>query len=176
MFGADDLAALAAHARLAASGRKVVAGGADAQRQEPDYRRYARQCHSADCTEEMTGIERVPGSVSEYHRLPCPDCGSPCKIRTSEQMSKLTRAYKYQCTNVDCGGCYGATMEINRIISTSAIPDPKLNLPVSKNIKRDVIKAQMEFARTAQNEPYFHQQKKTDKPVTGSLFNRPLTE
>ena len=83
-------AALQAHARMADTGRKVVAGAA-AQAEQPkgEYQRYA--CRTDDAAEGM--FSSMPGMVREYQRVPCPDCGSPCLIRSSRQMSKLTREY-----------------------------------------------------------------------------------
>lgn len=159
-------AALQAHARMADTGRKVVAGAA-AQAEQPkgEYQRYA--CRGDDAAEGM--FSSMPGMVREYQRVPCPDCGSPCLIRSSRQMSKLTREYYYFCVNVECGGTYGATMEINRRISPSATPDPTINLPNSKHMRVDVIKAQMDYGQTS-DRPLLSDRA---KPVTGDLFGRP---
>ncbi|WP_284336735.1 ogr/Delta-like zinc finger family protein [Comamonas sp. NoAH] len=155
-------AALQAHERLAASGRKIAAGAAA---QVDDYQPYACQTESA-----AEGLfSSLPGMVREYQRVPCPDCGSPCLIRTSRQMSKLTREYYYFCVNAECGGTYGATMEINRRISPSAMPDPAINLPNSKHMRRDVIKAQMDYAQTS-DRPLLSERR---KPETGNLFDKP---
>lgn len=70
---------------------------------------------------------------------------------------------------MECGGTYGATMEINRRISPSATPDPTINLPNSKHMRVDVIKAQMDYGQTS-DRPLLSDRV---KPVTGDLFSRP---
>lgn len=161
-------AALQAHARLAGSGRKVEAGQAAALAapEDGDYKRMTCQGQDAG----LGLFSGLHGMVREYQRMPCPDCGNPCLIRTSRQMSQLTREYYYACINPECGGTYGATMEINRRISPSATPNPKVDLPVSQHVRRDVIRAQMDYARTAA-QPLLSTAPAL--PVTGGLFDRP---
>ncbi|WP_218240463.1 ogr/Delta-like zinc finger family protein [Comamonas fluminis] len=100
----------------------------------------------------------------ERTRLECPHCEHPCVIRTSRRMSKLTREYAYCCTNYECGHTFVASMEIQRTVSPSATPDPSVDLPLSSHVRRDLVRAQMDFARAAPHQAVL------TKPVTGDLF------
>lgn len=57
-------------------------------------------------------------------QLECPHCGSKARIRSSKQLSKLTRYAMCQCQNVACGHTFKALFEIVSTISPSAFPDP----------------------------------------------------
>ena len=98
-------------------------------------------------------------------RLRCPHCKEPCKSRTSFETSALTRTFVYECTNYECGHRFVAVMEIHYTTTLSSTPDPSVNLRVSKHIRRDLIRAQLDHALPAE-----HQTKHT-KPVTGDLFS-----
>lgn len=47
----------------------------------------------------------------------CPNCGERCLIQGSKVISRLTREFRLQCQNMDCGWTGVATMEIVHTIS-----------------------------------------------------------
>jgi len=49
---------------------------------------------------------------SGYHRMTCPHCGCPAIVRSSRQMSALTRSVVYVCKNIECGHIFAANTEI----------------------------------------------------------------
>lgn len=104
------------------------------------------------------------GTSRESMRLPCPHCRWPSVIRTSEQMSVLTRQYVYCCVNAECGHTFVATLEISRTLSPSATPDPSVSLPLSSHVRRDLVRVTLDHAASAE-----HQTRNTT-PVTGDLF------
>lgn len=104
------------------------------------------------------------GTNKESTRLPCPHCKWPSVIRTSEQMSVLTRQYVFCCANAECGHTFVATLEISRTLSPSATPDPSVNLPLSSHVRRDMLRVTLDHAASAE-----HQARNTT-PVTGDLF------
>ncbi len=105
-----------------------------------------------------------PELPREKHRLPCPHCEQPAVIRTSVQVSRLTREYMFCCTNPECGHTFVALTEVVRTLSPSATPDPSVCLPMSTHVRRDLLRAQLESAAQAVHTPCF------TRPVTGELF------
>lgn len=101
---------------------------------------------------------------SERTRLECPHCERPSIIRSSRRMSKLTREIAYCCLNPECGHTFVAMTEIVRTLSPSATPDPSVHLPLSSHVRRDLLRAQMDYAHLSPHSPMF------TKPVTGDLF------
>lgn len=104
------------------------------------------------------------GKSKEAMRLPCPHCKSPCVIRTSDQMSVLTRQYVFCCVNAECGHTFVATLEISRTLSPSATPNPSVNLPLSSHVRREMLRAQLDHAASAEHVT------KSTAPITGDLF------
>ena len=101
---------------------------------------------------------------SERTRLECPHCGTPSIIRSSRRMTKLTREIAYCCINPECGHTFVALTEIVRTLSPSATPDPSVHLPLSSHVRRDLLRAQMDYAQQSEHKPQF------SRPVTGDLF------
>lgn len=106
------------------------------------------------------------GTSKESTRLPCPHCKCPSVIRTSEQMSVLTRQYVFCCVNAECDHTFVATLEISRTLSPSATPDPSINLPLSSHVRRDMLRVQLDHATSAAHTP------RSTSPVTGDLFTQ----
>lgn len=104
------------------------------------------------------------GTGKEAMRLRCPHCASPCTIRSSEQMSVLTRQSFYCCVNAECGHTFVALTEIVRTLSPSATPDPSVNLPLSSHVRRDLLQATLEHAGVA---PHCT---RSTRAVNGDLF------
>lgn len=65
-------------------------------------------------------------------RVKCPHCKSSAKIRTSRNVSDLTKDLYCQCENVMCGHTFVAQIEAVRTISPSATPDPLVELQIGK--------------------------------------------
>lgn len=100
----------------------------------------------------MTTRRRVKGDCS---RLKCPHCGSVCAIRDSGQVTLLTRESIYACSNPECGHTFVGITEIVRTLSPSATPNPAVDLPLSRHIRRDVLRNQIDHARPADHGPLF---------------------
>lgn len=104
------------------------------------------------------------GTNKEAMRLQCPHCKCPCVIRTSEQITVITRQSVYCCVNAECGHTFVANTEIVRTLSPSATPDPSVNLPLSSHVRRDMLRVQLDHAASAAHTP------RSTAPVTGDLF------
>lgn len=98
-------------------------------------------------------------------RMKCPHCKKLSLCRTSKEESVLTRSFVYCCSNFECGHVFKAVMEIHYTISPSATPDPSVDLPMSTHVRRDIVRAQMDLARSASHEA------SQTTPVTGDLFS-----
>lgn len=100
----------------------------------------------------------------ERTRLQCPHCDEPAVIRTSTQITKLTRETTYCCTNAECGHTFNALTEIVRTLSPSATPNPSINLPLSSHVRRDMMRATLDHAQSSNYTPT------NTLPVTLELF------
>jgi len=61
--------------------------------------------------------------------LDCPQCGSPSRIRHSEQMTEHIRLQIFQCKRLGCGCQWKVLAETVAIIAGSALPGAQLSLP-----------------------------------------------
>lgn len=77
----------------------------------------------------------MSGSV---YKMVCPDCGGPLRVRNSVGQHPLFRNVFFQCMDINCGGGYGANMEITRIMSPSAKPNPNIKLPMADSALRRI--------------------------------------
>lgn len=100
----------------------------------------------------------------EGTRMACPHCEAQAEIRTSRLLSNTMRELIYVCTNVECGHTFVAMTEIVRTLSPSATPNPKVLLPLSTHVQRDMVKAVMDSAG------HSHHQAQYTPPATGDLF------
>jgi len=132
-----------------------------------DKARAAAGYTSQGCNQVVPAAKQsFKGTNKEAMRLPCPHCRWPSVIRTSEQMSVLTRQYVFCCVNAECGHTFVGTLEISRTLSPSATPDPSVCLPLSSHVRRDMLRLQLDHAASAE-----HTTRHTT-PVTGDLFNQ----
>lgn len=69
---------------------------------------------------------RNKGSIAR-----CPHCESPGFIRTSEEVTILHRDLWLQCSNVQCGHSWKASLAFVHTISMPVNPKEGLDLPVS---------------------------------------------
>ena len=81
----------------------------------------------------------------------CPHCKDAASARTSTQLSALYREVTYQCRNLLCGHVFVAGLEAIRTLSPSSIPDPEINLPLSRHVRQREIAVQLRL--TLENEP-----------------------
>lgn len=100
----------------------------------------------------------------EGTRMACPMCKASSEIRTSYMPSETMRETFYQCTNVECGCTFAFTGEISRILNPGATPNPKVNIPLSTHVRRDMVRVLLDNAGEAAHEARF------TTPVTGDLF------
>lgn len=142
----------APHRRVYVSGKLV----AKARAADKPASKAVQACN----TEYRANTKRAATAI----RIGCPHCEWPSVVRSSRPVTKLTREYAFACTNYECGHTFVAHMEIKHTVSPSATPDPSVNLPMSTHVRRDLLREQMECARTAE-----HKTEHT-RPVTGDLF------
>ncbi|GKS83237.1 ogr/Delta-like zinc finger family protein [Acidovorax sp. SUPP1855] len=83
--------------------------------------------------------------------------------RTSGQLTVTSRETVFACRNPECGHTFTAVTEINRTLSPSAIPDPKVVLPISSHVQRALLQHQLQTMPGAAYTPSTRQQ-------TGDLF------
>lgn len=65
-------------------------------------------------------------------RTSCPHCRCFAKVRSSETITALVKELRYQCTNLDCGHTFVASLTIDRTVVQSAMPNPRIRLPVGQ--------------------------------------------
>lgn len=96
--------------------------------------------------------------------MACPHCEAEAAIRTSRMVSDTMRELIYACSNTECGHTFLAVTEIRYTLSPSAIPNPKVLLPLSTHVRRDMVKAVMDSAG------HSHHNAQYTPPATGDLF------
>ncbi len=64
-------------------------------------------------------------------RINCPHCSSRATIRTSKEMSLISREVYFQCTNHECGHTWASLLSAIRTISPSQLPNPHVYIPHS---------------------------------------------
>lgn len=67
--------------------------------------------------------------------MKCPHCRSKSFIRSSEELSRITRKQYYQCSNLYCGHTFTAMQSVLDTLVPSACPDPTVKIPLSPNSK-----------------------------------------
>ncbi|MCO6549585.1 MAG: ogr/Delta-like zinc finger family protein [Gilliamella sp.] len=63
--------------------------------------------------------------------MKCPHCRSKTIIRTSEEISPITRKQYRQCTNIYCCHSFVVLQSISATIVPSAMPDPNVKIPLT---------------------------------------------
>ncbi len=81
--------------------------------------------------------------------IKCPHCTSRARAVKSREMTATMREVTYQCTNAHCGHTYVAGLEIMRTLSPSAMPNPLVNIPLSRHVERRLLNAQLDAAPVA---------------------------
>ncbi|MYM70508.1 transcriptional regulator [Pseudoduganella sp. FT55W] len=71
--------------------------------------------------------------------IPCPHCDARATARSSRQLSKTLREIYYQCTDVECGHTFVASLEATRTLSPSSKPRTEVRLPLSPAVVHRVM-------------------------------------
>lgn len=74
-------------------------------------------------------------------KLRCPHCRAVGDKRSSQSVSDTHRVIHYACSNVACGHTWRASESYEYGLSPSAIPDPRVNLPLRPMARQDVLEA-----------------------------------
>lgn len=67
-------------------------------------------------------------------RIKCPHCGSKANIRSSRELSEISRELYYQCENVECGHTWRSLLSMIRTIVPSRTPNPKVFIPLENKV------------------------------------------
>lgn len=68
----------------------------------------------------------------------CPHCKARCYVRTSVELSDLTRELMFLCTDVECAHSFVVRAEAVKTLSPSGKPDPSIYLPMAENVRKRV--------------------------------------
>lgn len=71
----------------------------------------------------------------------CPHCKGPSKIRSSTQVTPVYSEQLRLCENPLCGHIWIDSVEATRTLSISSTPDPEIQIPLSRHIRRDQVVA-----------------------------------
>ena len=99
-------------------------------------------------------------------KMKCPHCKSWSFTRSSTQLTDTSRESFLVCRNFECGHTFSVVSTINRTISPSATPNPKVVLPMSSHIQRQLIAHQLQSMPAAEYTPT----SKSARQTTGDLF------
>jgi hypothetical protein len=86
-----------------------------------------------------------PQAFGRADRLRCPHCKFAGRRRSSREITPTHRDIYYQCTNLFCGHTWKASETYDYGIVPSAIPDPRVTLPLRAVSRQDA----MEITRPA---------------------------
>lgn len=65
-------------------------------------------------------------------KIRCPHCRAVAAVRSSKDLTPLYRELRLQCTDIECGGTYVASVTIDRMIVPSQKPNPRVRLKVGQ--------------------------------------------
>jgi hypothetical protein len=71
----------------------------------------------------------------------CPHCNVPAKIRTSREITITVREIYFTCRTPACNHSFVAQLTYVHGLSPSAIPDPRIDLPMRTIPRQQVINA-----------------------------------
>lgn len=63
-------------------------------------------------------------------KIRCPHCRAVAAVRSSKDLTPVFRELRLQCTDIDCGGTYVASLTIDRMIVASQKPNPRVKLKI----------------------------------------------
>lgn len=101
----------------------------------------------------------------EGTRMECAHCGAQSVIRHGRVVNKTLREVIYQCTDVECGHCFVVVQETVRSLTPSGKPNPTVNIPLSKHLRRGMVRVLLDNAAEADHIPVT-----PIEPMTGDLF------
>ncbi len=78
--------------------------------------------------------------------MQCPHCEHTVTARTSPKQTAIYREVVYQCRNVQCGHVLVCGLEAIHTLSPSAMPNPEVNLALSRFVQRCQLISQLQFA------------------------------
>jgi ssDNA-binding Zn-finger/Zn-ribbon topoisomerase 1 len=78
-------------------------------------------------------------------KLECPHCGSTGKIRTSRNVTNITREAYVQCENVNCFHSWVEIFSVIRTLQPSLTPNPLVYIPMSAKKRQEADGAQLEL-------------------------------
>jgi ssDNA-binding Zn-finger/Zn-ribbon topoisomerase 1 len=79
-------------------------------------------------------------------RVKCPHCGKPGKVRTSRDVSPLTREAYVQCVNIECGHTWKVLVTAVSTLCESLNPREGISLHVGRmNSRKEGIDTCAEF-------------------------------
>lgn len=84
------------------------------------------------------------GDAGRFAPLYCPHCTARGLIRSSKQVTGQHRDMYYQCSNIACGHTWHASLSYDYGIVPSAIPDPRVNLPLRQMSRQQALDAMRE--------------------------------
>lgn len=70
-------------------------------------------------------------TTSSTLSIKCPHCRSAATTRTSREITPVYREVYFSCSNFECGHTYKAALSIVATISPSAMPDPRVVIPMA---------------------------------------------
>lgn len=74
-------------------------------------------------------MKKTPRRYARLPSIACPHCSGRCKVRDSQEVTKLVRELRLTCNNDDCGHTFVAQLSVIRTIRPAAEPNPEIHLP-----------------------------------------------
>lgn len=82
---------------------------------------------------------RDGSGTNRADRLRCPHCKCRGQRRSSREITETHRDIYYQCSNLLCGHTWKASETYDYGIVPSAIPDPRVSLPLRQVTRQDAM-------------------------------------
>jgi len=79
----------------------------------------------------MTDGQAAPAKKKKS-TFKCPDCGSPCPVTSTKNLTATVKEFYVCCSNDACGGRYVFASEPVRVLVPSQTPNKLINLPLSR--------------------------------------------
>lgn len=77
-------------------------------------------------------------------KMRCPHCKEWSYTRSSVEITNTSRESFWMCRNYECGHTFSTVTTINRTLSPSATPDPRVFLPMSSHMHRQLLNHQLQ--------------------------------
>lgn len=76
----------------------------------------------------------------------CPHCAGAATVRTSLRQTAIYREITYMCRDPMCGHVFVCGLEVVRTLSPASKPNPEINLPLSRHVRRRELISQLQVA------------------------------